>query len=104
MPRTGGIKLNFPDLEPHEMEHSCALDIADMGGLTLMDAGILMNITRERIRQIEESIYLVLGSTGLLDDMIGHDYHPDRSMAQHRSRVYASDSILGDHISEREEL
>src|SRR5262245_53485173 len=28
-PRTGSIKLNFPDLEPWELEHSCALDVAD---------------------------------------------------------------------------
>src|SRR5579859_8163214 len=28
-PETGSIKLNFPDLEPWEIAHSCALDVAD---------------------------------------------------------------------------
>ncbi len=31
-PRTGAIKLNFPDLEVWEMNESCALDIADRDG------------------------------------------------------------------------
>ena len=52
-PRTGAIKLNFPDLEVWELSPSCALDIADSGGATLENAGSLMNVTRERIRQIE---------------------------------------------------
>jgi Sigma-70, region 4 len=52
-PRTGAIKLNFPDLEVWELGASCALDIADTGGSTLEDVGALMNLTRERIRQLE---------------------------------------------------
>jgi hypothetical protein len=51
--RTGSIKLNFPDLEPWQLEHSCALDVADDGGSTLEDVGALMNVTRERVRQLE---------------------------------------------------
>jgi hypothetical protein len=52
-PRTGAIKLNFPDLEVWEMGESCALDVADRGGTTLEDVGAIMNLTRERIRQVE---------------------------------------------------
>jgi hypothetical protein len=52
-PRTGAIKLNFPDLEVWEMTETCALDIADRGGTTLEDVGAIMNLTRERIRQVE---------------------------------------------------
>lgn len=52
-PRTGAIKLNFPDLEVWEMGNSCALDVADRGGTTLEDVGAIMNLTRERIRQVE---------------------------------------------------
>ena len=52
-PRTGAIKLNFPDLEVWEMGESCALDISDRGGTTLEDVGAIMNLTRERIRQVE---------------------------------------------------
>lgn len=54
-PRTGSIKLNFPDIEPDEMppESSCALDVADRGIDTLEEIGEALNLTRERIRQIE---------------------------------------------------
>lgn len=52
-PRTGAIKLNFPDLEVWEVAESCALDVADRGGATLEDVGAIMNLTRERVRQVE---------------------------------------------------
>ncbi len=52
-PRTGAIKLNFPDLEVWDMSETCALDVADRGGTTLEDVGAIMNLTRERIRQDE---------------------------------------------------
>lgn len=50
---TGSIKLNFPDLEPGELTESCALDVAEHGGETLDFVAELMNLTRERARQIE---------------------------------------------------
>jgi hypothetical protein len=52
--RNGSIKLNFPDLEPDEMTNSCALDVADRGQQRLEDVSPVMNVTRERVRQIEE--------------------------------------------------
>lgn len=52
-PETGSVKLNFPDKEVWELEDSCALDVADRGGITLEDVGAIMNLTRERIRQVE---------------------------------------------------
>jgi hypothetical protein len=54
-PQTGSVKLNFPDLEVWEMPETCALDVADRGGITLEDVGSLLNLTRERIRQVELS-------------------------------------------------
>jgi Sigma-70, region 4 len=51
--KTGAIKLNFPDLEVWEMNETCALDVADRGGTTLEEVGAIMNLTRERIRQVE---------------------------------------------------
>lgn len=50
---TGSVKVNFPDVEVWEMGESCVLDVADRGGITLEDVGAIMNVTRERIRQIE---------------------------------------------------
>ena len=52
-PTTGSIKLNFPDLDVWEMNETCALDVADRGGITLEEVGEIMNLTRERIRQVE---------------------------------------------------
>ncbi len=52
-PTTGSIKLNFPDKEIWEMAETCALDVADRGGITLEEVGAIMNLTRERIRQVE---------------------------------------------------
>lgn len=52
-PETGSIKINFPELEPWELEHTCALDVAERGALTLEEIGLITNLTRERIRQVE---------------------------------------------------
>jgi len=51
--RTGAIKLNFPDLEVEQLAESCSLDVADRQGATLEEVGTIMNLTRERIRQVE---------------------------------------------------
>lgn len=54
---TGNIRLNFPDREPDQMppDGSCSLDVADQGGVTLNAAGEFINLTRERIRQVENT-------------------------------------------------
>ena len=54
-PTTGSIKINFPDKEVWELEETCALDVAERGGITLEEVGDIMNLTRERIRQVEVS-------------------------------------------------
>ena len=71
---TGNIIFNFPDIEPDEMTESCTLDISDMGGLTLEEIGHLMNLTRERIRQIELRLYEKLKEKERLTD-----YHEERA-------------------------
>jgi hypothetical protein len=58
-PRTGSLKINFPHLEVGELPESCALDVAERGGLTLDGIGLLMNLTRERVRQMEHQALLV---------------------------------------------
>jgi hypothetical protein len=52
-PVRGSIKLNFPDVEIWEMNETCALDVADRGVITLEEVGEIMNLTRERVRQVE---------------------------------------------------
>jgi hypothetical protein len=70
-PETGSIKLNFPDLDVWEMHETCALDVADRGGITLEEVGEILNLTRERIRQVEvkglEKLREVASGLGLQD-------------------------------------
>lgn len=53
----GSIKVNFVGIEPWQLKTSCALDVCDANpeGLTLEETGAMMNLTRERIRQIESA-------------------------------------------------
>lgn len=77
--RTGGLKLNFPDLEPDELEESCSLDVAEQDGVTLERVGQVMNLTRERVRQIEASAlakYKAIAETYLLRGAV----HPKRRL------------------------
>lgn len=52
-PETGSLRLTFPDKEVDELEETCSLDVAMRDGATLEQVGELVNLTRERIRQIE---------------------------------------------------
>lgn len=56
----GGIKLNFPDLFDADgtpalegLRETCTLDVADREDATLEHVGELLNVTRERARQLE---------------------------------------------------
>ena len=81
-PRTGAIKLNFPDLEVWDMNESCALDVADRGGTTLEDVGAIMNLTRERIRQVEVKALAKLEA--LRDMMALRDYVDEGPIGKRR--------------------
>ena len=52
-PENGSIVLTFPDMMPWDLHDTCALDVAERGGITLEEVGAIMNLTRERIRQVE---------------------------------------------------
>jgi hypothetical protein len=77
-PDTGSIKLNFPDVPVWEMRETCALDIADRGGVTLEEVGEILNLTRERIRQVEVMGLEKLRETTLAEDLGGDLVFDDR--------------------------
>jgi hypothetical protein len=88
--RTGAIKLNFPDLEVWEMSETCALDVADRGGTTLEEVGAIMNLTRERIRQVEVK---GLAKLAALRDMLAlRDYVDEGPMGKRRLPVIRAES------------
>jgi hypothetical protein len=62
---TGGLKFTFPDLEVWELKESCALDVAEREGVTLQQVATMMNLTRERIRQIEARAVAKLDGKGI---------------------------------------
>jgi Sigma-70, region 4 len=88
--RTGAIKLNFPDLEVWEMTETCALDVADRGGTTLEEVGAIMNLTRERIRQVEVK---GLAKLAALRDMTAlRDYVDEGPVGKRRLPILSGDS------------
>ncbi len=52
-PDNGSVRFNYPGTAVSELLHSCALDVAEDGGLTLEHIGLLLGMTRERVRQLE---------------------------------------------------
>lgn len=54
--KTGKIKYNLGRIEPWDVPpgQSCALDLAELGAMTLEDTGTVMGLTRERVRQLQD--------------------------------------------------
>lgn len=52
-PATGSLHVNWPDTDPTELEETCSLHVAETTKVTLDQVGLLLGVTRERIRQIE---------------------------------------------------
>ncbi len=50
---TGTMTLNFPGKDVDELEQTCSLRVADHGEHTLEETGDMLQLTRERVRQIE---------------------------------------------------
>jgi len=99
--RTGAIKLNFPDLEVWDMNETCALDVADRGGTTLEDVGAIMNLTRERIRQVEVKALARLEA--LKDMMALRDYVDEGPVGKRRLPVIAASEEERDEEDELDE-
>ena len=91
--KTGKIKVSFPDLEPWQLEHSCALDEAEEGPLTLEEAGARLNMSKARVDQIET---VVLGALSLEHDAesFGFVDRREQDRAQWQS-AYLLSGLLG---------
>lgn len=90
---TGGLKLNFPDCEPGDLAESCALDVADRGGSTLEEIAAHMNITRERVRQMEVDLLERLRRN---DERMGRQL---AEMAPRETRQVRRLPVMGTHKS-----
>jgi hypothetical protein len=99
--RTGAIKLNFPDLEVWDMNETCALDVADRGGTTLEDVGAIMNLTRERIRQVEVKALAKLEA--LKDMMALRDYVDEGPVGKRRLPVLSAATDVEDEDEDEDE-
>src|SRR6266567_1250109 len=51
--KRGALVWNFPGRELEDLTASCALDVAEQGGATLEEVGRVLNLSRERVRQVE---------------------------------------------------
>lgn len=81
--RSGSIKHNFPDLDLDEMPESCALDVADRGVAQLEQVGEILNITRERVRQLE-----ILSLDAMVDSPLrDHADSPDEAQIRERAEA-----------------
>jgi hypothetical protein len=100
--RTGAIKLNFPDLEVWDLGESCALDVADRGGTTLEDVGAIMNLTRERIRQVEVK---ALAKLEALRDMLAlRDYIDEGPVGKRRLPRLSKEDLKGPGYRKQQEV
>jgi len=50
---TGALKLLWPTADPLELPETCTLVVAEAGERTLDEVGQILNITRERVRQVQ---------------------------------------------------
>jgi hypothetical protein len=55
MPTTGSLKLLHAHDDPALLAETCALDVADRGEHTLYELAAVLNVTRERVRQIQDA-------------------------------------------------
>lgn len=78
----GNIKLEHGGLEPWEVQESCTLDVADRGGLTLEEVGKILNLTRERVRQLEDRSLARLKALAEALDMELEEMVPEPQMTQ----------------------
>ena len=56
----GNLKVNHAGVELEDMAETCALDAASKTSRTLEEVAVLLAVTRERVRQIEQGAFISL--------------------------------------------
>jgi hypothetical protein len=73
---SGSIHLAYPKVGPEDFDKlpaTCSLDLADQGGHTLEEVAVPLNVTRERIRQLEAKLLRKLRSRVAAEGIDGRD-------------------------------
>jgi hypothetical protein len=84
------------------MTETCALDVADRGGTTLEEVGAIMNLTRERIRQVEVK---GLAKLEALKDMSAlRDYVDEGPVGKRRLPVLAKPEVEEEEDEDGEDM
>ncbi len=60
----GVLRLNFPGKEVEDILQTCALDLAEDGTRTLDQIAGIMGMSKERVRQLEESAMKKIRAAG----------------------------------------
>ena len=85
--QTGNLKVTLPatDGEPDldAMRDTCALDVADRGGDTLDEVGASMNLTRERVRQLEAAALRALEGERMTCELADVEHVDSRGEVDH---------------------
>lgn len=102
----GSIQLNFPDPNPasdlpevdlDKMLETCALDVVDKAAedvTILEEIGLLLNITRERVRQLEQHALEVLNDARLFNPLDGLYCKPKDESISDESQIREIDFEL----------
>ncbi|MBN2723784.1 MAG: DNA-binding protein [Deltaproteobacteria bacterium] len=93
--KNGAISGNHK-CEPWEMGESCALDVAEKGNHTLDQVGDFLNLTRERVRQIEADAFEKLRNSGVDID----EYFELLSNSSSQLYAYMDFIKYGDHSTD----
>ncbi len=88
--RRPSVKVNFPAMEVDEMTETCSIRQADGGCSTLEDTSQLMNLTKERVRQIEEGALLKM-RRGMAQCARDEDFEHVKSILDDVALGYADD-------------
>jgi len=88
---TGGLRLLHPGREPWEIGETCSLDVAERGPSQVVAIARLLNLTRERVRQIQNR---AVGKLASVQALVTKNMDPPRSEGEDRIALRESPAPL----------